>query len=87
MKIYVIRAFSFFMSILIASVIFSFSGDTAQESSGLSSNISEKILSVKWMDNDEEVAFEQEGDKVTIHTVPFRYGRSLVVRVAKMICE
>lgn len=47
----------------------------------------EKILSVNWMDNHEEVVFKQKGDKVTVYTAPFRYGRSLVVRVAKIICQ
>ncbi len=53
MKIYMIRAISFFMSILTASVIFSFSGDNAQESAGLSSNISQKILSIVGIDEED----------------------------------
>lgn len=44
----------------------------------------QKIRSVTWMDNGEEVKFRQEGQKVTVQTVPFLYGRSLVVRVAKI---
>lgn len=46
--------------------------------------LSEKIRSVTWMDNGENVVFQQEEDRVTVQTVPFTYGRSLVVRVAKI---
>ena len=49
--------------------------------------LADKIQSVKWMDNGEEVAFKQDGEDVTITTVPFTYGRNLVVRVAKIVCE
>lgn len=46
-----------------------------------------KVKSITWMDNGEDVEFEQEDGKITVTTVPFEYGRNLVVRVAKMICE
>lgn len=46
-----------------------------------------KIKSITWMDNDESVDFSQEGNNVTVMTVPFNYGRNLVVRVAKIECE
>ena len=46
----------------------------------------EKIKSVTWLDNGTEVEFKQEGDQVAVITVPFTYGRSLVVRVAKIEC-
>ena len=49
--------------------------------------LKEKIQSVKWMDNSEDVAYKQDGEDVTITTVPFSYGRNLVVRVAKITCE
>lgn len=49
--------------------------------------LADKIQSVRWMDNGEEVAFKQDGEDVTITTVPFTYGRNLVVRVAKIVCE
>ncbi len=49
--------------------------------------LSDKITSVNWMDNNAPVEFTQNGDNVTIHTVPFAYGRDLVVRVAKIVCE
>ncbi len=49
--------------------------------------LSDKITSVNWMDNNTPVEFTQNGDNVTIHTVPFTYGRDLVVRVAKIVCE
>ena len=47
----------------------------------------EKIRSVTWMDNGETVEFSQENGSVLVKTVPFRYGRSLVVRVAKITVE
>ena len=43
-----------------------------------------QVISVTWMDNDKEVQFEQKEGKLTVHTVPFEYGRNLVVRVAKI---
>ena len=44
----------------------------------------EKIDAICWLDNGEKVEFTQQGDAVTVQTVPFVYGRSLVVRVAKI---
>lgn len=49
--------------------------------------LADKIQSVRWMDNDEDVSYKQEGGNVTVTTVPFSYGRNLVVRVAKIVCE
>ncbi len=46
-----------------------------------------KILTAHWLDNGAEVAFCQEKGKTTLQTVPFTYGRQLVVRVAKLECE
>ena len=48
--------------------------------------LSENIESVIWMDNGDAVDFEQKDGKVSIYTAPFRYGRNLVVRVAKITC-
>lgn len=39
------------------------------------------------MDNGENVSFEQNADELIIHTVPFHYGRNLVVRVANSVLE
>ena len=47
----------------------------------------QKIRSVTWMDNGESVEFRQEQGSAIIQTVPFIYGRSLVVRVAKITVE
>ena len=47
----------------------------------------ENLLSVTWMDDDSAVEFTQNGEDVVIKTVPFTYGRDLVVRVAKIVCE
>ncbi len=48
--------------------------------------LEEKIASITWMDNGKPVVYEQEGSQVIVHTVPFCYGRNLVVRVAKIVC-
>lgn len=47
----------------------------------------EKILSVNWLDNGEAVPFVQDGQEVSICTEPYTYGRNLVVRVARIVCE
>ena len=49
--------------------------------------LEDKIISVTWLDNGEQVQFSQKGSQVSVHTVPFCYGRNLVVRVAKIACE
>lgn len=49
--------------------------------------LKEKIQSITWLDNGENLAFVQEENQVTIHTAPYQYGRNLVMRVAKIICE
>ena len=46
----------------------------------------DKILSIHWMDNGEMVEFVQDEERVTVKTVPYEYGRDLVVRVAKIVC-
>lgn len=47
--------------------------------------ISERIKSIKWTDNGEELAFDQVGDKLRVHCTGYPYGRNLVVRTA--VCE
>ncbi len=47
----------------------------------------EKIKSVKWLDNGEELSFTQEGEQVTLTTAPQHYGEQLVVKVAKIEIE
>lgn len=49
--------------------------------------ISKKVQSAVWLDNGEPVKFEQKGNEVMVHTVPYAYGRDLVVRVAKLYCR
>ena len=44
----------------------------------------EKIKSIKWLDNGEDVVFTQDGEKVTIINVPQLYGEYYVVRIAKI---
>ena len=49
--------------------------------------LDDKIQSVTWLDDGSDVVFTQEDGRVEITTVPFTYGRHLVVRVAKIECE
>ncbi len=49
--------------------------------------LDKKIASISWLDNGEEVVFRQNGEDVTVETVPFRYGRQLVVRIAKIVTQ
>ena len=44
----------------------------------------EKVKSARWLDSGEELSFEQEGDRVTLTTVPQRYGEQMVVKIAKI---
>lgn len=46
-----------------------------------------KIKSVSWLDNGKTLEFTQSDGTATVRTEPFAYGRNLVVRVAKIICE
>lgn len=47
----------------------------------------DKVKKVTWLDDGMKLKFEQTEDVLTVHTVPFVYGRQLVVRVAKIECE
>ena len=49
--------------------------------------LTQKIKSIHWMDNGSPVSFRQDGETVLVQTEPYRYGRSLVVRVAKIAVE
>lgn len=44
------------------------------------------IRSIVWMDNEEAVTYSQTAGQVTLQAEPFSYGRSLVVRIAKITC-
>ena len=46
-----------------------------------------KVLSVNWMDDGSPVLYKQSGNTVSIQTVPYDYGKNLVVRVAKIVCK
>ncbi len=49
--------------------------------------LAEEVASVTWMDNGADVTFIKEGNKMSVCTEPCVYGRSLVVRVAKIVCK
>ena len=42
----------------------------------------QKVVSVRWMDNDQALDFEQQGDRLSIACSNFGYGQNLCVRVA-----
>lgn len=47
-------------------------------------SLEKEISTITWIDNGTPLTYEQEGDRVTVHTEPFCYGRNLVVRVVKI---
>ena len=47
----------------------------------------EKIKTVKWLDSDEELEFAQNESQVDLNLTPYKYGKQLVVRVAKITVE
>lgn len=49
--------------------------------------LDKKIKSVKWLDNEEDVEFKQDGDKVTVCYDKQRYGNNIVVKVARIEVE
>lgn len=49
--------------------------------------LSEKIASITWLDDHTPVDFTQDDEEVVVKTVPFTYGRDLVVRIAKIECK
>lgn len=49
--------------------------------------LEKKIRRITWLDNGDAVDFEQDGSRVVVKTVPYEYGRNLVVRVAKIETE
>ena len=49
--------------------------------------VPENVKSITWMDTNEALEFSQDGDRLSVQTVPFLYGRNNVIRVAKIVCE
>ena len=47
----------------------------------------EKIKTVKWLDSGEELEFTQKEAQVKLNLTPYKYGKQLVVRVAKITVE
>ena len=45
--------------------------------------LNKKVSHVRWVDNGNELAFEQNGDKITVDCTGYNYGTDLVVRVAE----
>ena len=48
------------------------------------SSIPEQISSVAWMDNGENMRFNQTGDVLTVDFIPYHYGQNYCVRVAEI---
>jgi hypothetical protein len=46
--------------------------------------LKDTVRSVCWLDNGAPLQFTQDGDRVTITAMPHTYGRSLVVRIARI---
>lgn len=42
------------------------------------------VADVKWMDNNQELEFNQNGDNLTVHCTGYNYGTNYCVRVAKI---
>ena len=45
------------------------------------------IKSVRWLDNNAALTYEQDNNRVVIHTTPYKYGSHLVVRIARIETE
>jgi hypothetical protein len=45
------------------------------------------VKAAYWLHSGRELIVEQEGEHVTLHTTPFRYGEQRVVAVAKIEVE
>ena len=50
-------------------------------------DVTDKVKSVKWMDNDEELKFTQNGDMLAVKLTKQPYGTSLFIRVAEAEIE
>ncbi len=46
--------------------------------------LGDTVESIRWMDNDEELKFTQDGDKLNVYCTGYPYGVSYCVRVAKV---
>ena len=46
-----------------------------------------KIKSVSWLDNGQEIPFEQKDGTTTVRCTHYKYGTNLVVRIAKIVTE
>lgn len=45
------------------------------------------VARISWVDNDEELAFTQEADRLVYQATPYPYGSQLVVRIARIECS
>lgn len=54
------------------------------EKNNVFNRFTEEVIAIHWMDNNENLSFQQEGDQLTIDLTYFHYGHSHCVRVAKI---
>ena len=50
-------------------------------------NVEDKVLSIEWLDNKEQLKFEQNGTNMFVDATMYPYGMSTCVRVAKAVIE
>ena len=50
-------------------------------------NVKDKISEVYWMDNNEQLKFEQDGENFMVNFTKNEYGTNYCVRVAKAILD
>ena len=46
-------------------------------------NFTEKVENIRWMDNNEELAYRYEGDTLTVNLAGYDNGYDYCVRIAK----
>ena len=61
--------------------------DTAEDNLRILTNVSKKAKKIYWLDNQESLPFEQNGDTIRFHATGYPYGRYLVVRAARIEWE
>lgn len=54
------------------------------ETASVFENINKPVESVVWMDNNQPLFFEQQGDTLSVNLTNYKYGQSLCVRVAEI---
>jgi len=77
--IYYLFCYDLAMALGDANVVKAMAGDTMKKF-----KFDKTIKKVTWLDNGEEVPFEQKDGETTVFCTPYAYGANYVVRIAKM---